>query len=265
MPRLRPPAVAGAFYPADPAELQAEVRRLLAGVPEPSAVADLPPKAVIVPHAGYRYSGPVAASVYGRLGALRRVVRTVAMLGPAHYWPAEGLFLSGADSFASPAGTLRVDTEAVARVTALDGASVCDAAHEPEHCLEVQLPFILETLGDVAIVPMLAGGRSGAAAGAALETLWNGPETLVLVSSDLSHDLPYSKGRARDLVTARAIEALDPAAIPEGGACGVAGVAALLRVARARGLRARVLDLRSSGDTAPGAGRVVGYGAFTFS
>jgi AmmeMemoRadiSam system protein B len=263
MPAVRPPAVAGVFYPADPAALRAEVRRLLGAVGQPAAVPA--PKALVVPHAGLRYSGPVAATAYACLADLRGRVRTVVLLGPAHHGPGAGLVLSGAAAFASPLGELAVDQAAVARLRALPHARVQDDVHAPEHGLEVQLPFLAETLGDVTIVPLLVGTGAEDTVAAALEALWDGDATLVIVSSDLSHDLAYEAARRRDRETAAAIESLAPETISARAAYGCEAIRGLLRVARARGLVARTLDLRSSADTAGGRQRVVGYGAFAFS
>lgn len=259
--RVRPPAVAGVFYPADPTALLSEVRRLLEEVRVP--VGACVPKALIVPHAGLHYSGAIAASAYARIARARGDVHTVVLVGPAHYARTHGLALSGATAFASPLGTLPVDAAASARVLELPCARVHNGAHAPEHCLEVQLPFIQVLLDDVAIVPLLAGGEEGAsAAAAALELLWGGESTLVVVTTDLSHYLAYAAARARDRATAAAVEALDEQAISELGACGRAPLQGLLRVARGHGLAAHTLDLRNSGDTAGGRERVVGYGAF---
>ncbi len=186
------------------------------------------------------------------------------MVGPAHYGRVPGIALSSATAFASPLGSLPVDGPAVARVQALACARVRDGTHAPEHCLEVQLPFLQVALGEVAIVPLLAGGDAGAAAAvaAALEEVWDGGSTVIVITSDLSHYLAYAAARARDRSTAAAVEALDADAISELGACGRAPIQGLLRVARGHGLAARAVDLRSSGDTAGGRQRVVGYGAF---
>jgi len=260
MNRVRPTVVAGVFYPADATTLLAEVRRLLEEMPP--APTPCPPVAVIVPHAGFRHSGPIAARAYARLAPLRGRVRTVVLVGPAHYGASTPIALSSASAFDTPLGQVPVDRASVERVLALPGARVDDRAHEPEHCLEVQLPFLAATLGDVAIVPVLAASGSEDVVAALLETLWTGPATLPVISSDLSHYLSYEAARTRDRATANAIEALDGDAIPERAACGCAGVRALLRVAHSRGLRARTIDLRSSGDTAGDRQRVVGYGAF---
>ncbi len=262
MVRVRPPAVAGVFYPADPTALLSEVRRLLENVRAPAGAC--PPKALIVPHAGLRYSGPIAASAYARIAGGRGSVHTVVLVGPAHYGRTRGLSLSSASGFASPLGTLTVDAAANARVLELPCTQVHNGTHAPEHCLEVQLPFIQALLGSVEIVPLLAGGEPEGvvAVAAALELLWDGSSTLIVVTTDLSQYLAYAAARARDRSTAAAVEALNDDAISELGACGRVPLQGLLRVARGHGLAAHTLDLRSSGDTAGGRERVVGYGAF---
>jgi len=257
---VRPPAVAGVFYPAGAAALRAELRRQLDAVP--AAGDAVPPKAIIVPHAGLRYSGAVAACAYARAAPLRGVVRTVVLLGPAHYGGGSGISLSGADAFASPLGALPVDPDATARVLGLSCARVRDGVHAPEHCLEVQLPFVQLVLGDVAILPALAGRGAAGAGEAVLDALWDGDATLLVVSSDLSHYLDDTTARARDRRTAAAVEALDADAIPAGGACGREAVQALLRVARRSGLTARTVALGTSADAGGDRDRVVGYGAF---
>jgi AmmeMemoRadiSam system protein B len=260
MSRVRPPAAAGVFYPADPTALLSEVRRLLDSVPVSAGTS--PPKALIVPHAGLRYSGPVAASAYARIAPQRGEIRTVVLVGPAHYASGPGIFLSSAAAFASPLGRAAIDREATGRILGLPCVRVADGVHAPEHALEVQLPFIQAMLGDAAIVPVLAGERSGDAVATVLEALWGGPETLLVITSDLSHYLAYDAARALDRATADAVEALAPEAIPPRGACGRSAVEGLLRVARGHALTVRTLDLRSSGDTGGGRERVVGYGAF---
>jgi AmmeMemoRadiSam system protein B len=258
-PRFRRPAVAGLFYPADPDELAASVRACLRAARPDAAPA---PRAVIAPHAGYVYSGPVAGSVYARLAPLRGRVRRVVLIGPSHRVGFRGLAVPSADVFTSPLGPVPVDREAVARILALSQVVERDDAHAQEHSLEVQLPFLQEVLGGFALVPIAAGDASAEQVAEVIEALWDGPETLVVVSSDLSHYHDYATARRLDEETTRAIEALDPEGLDEESACGRIGVRGLLLVARRRGLAARTLDLRSSGDTAGPRDRVVGYGAY---
>ncbi len=250
----RAAAVAGTFYPGSAAELAATVDRLLDGV----AVPDGPcPKALIVPHAGYVYSGPIAASAFARVRPHGARITRVVLVGPAHRVFVAGLVSPGATRLATPLGEIAVDTAALAATGVPEHA----AAHAREHSLEVELPFIQRVAPDARIVP-LAGTRGDAAeVGRVLEQLWGGPETLIVISSDLSHHLPYAQGRAIDEATCATIVAREP--IVEGDrACGSIGINGLTWIARKRGLRIELLDRRSSGDTAGPRDAVVGYAAF---
>lgn len=264
MSHVRPAAVAGMFYPASQRELDATVRAMLAAVPLPTADEPLP-KAIIAPHAGYVYSGPVAATAYARLVRRKGQVQRVVLIGPSHRVWLEGLAVPRCDAFATPLGSVAVDREAVADVLALDAVTVLDAAHAEEHSLEVHLPFLQAVLGTFTIVPLLVGEARPTDVAAVLERLWGGDETLIVVSSDLSHYLSYESAQTLDAATCRAIETLDPAAIGREQACGGAAVKGLLTLAKRRQLRVRTLDLRNSGDTAGDRRRVVGYGAWVFS
>ena len=260
MPKVRPAAVAGAFYPGEAAALAAEVGSYLAeSAPRQAGPA---PKAIIAPHAGYIYSGAIAASVYARLAPQGRV-RRVVLLGPAHRVHVAGMAVPSVAAFASPLGEVRLDAELLRRVAFLPGVEVSDHAHALEYSLEVHLPFLQAVLGEFALLPVLVGDASPGAVRALLELCWGGEETLVVVSSDLSHYLPYDDARRRDRDTAAAILALDATLVPE-EACGAAPINGLLAFARAHGLRAEGLDLRNSGDTAGSRDRVVGYGSFAF-
>jgi MEMO1 family protein len=256
----RAAAVAGYFYPDDPATLASMVDKLLAEASErvrgSSAAA---PKAMIVPHAGYIYSGPVAASAYVRLRSASAITRVV-MVGPAHRVAVRGVAQAGASSFATPLGEVVVDEAAFAAVPQV---VTSQRAHAQEHSLEVQLPFLQRLLPDARIVPMVVGHASPDEVSAVLEALWGGPETLILVSSDLSHYLGYGAARALDAQTASRVIELDDELDAE-RACGVTGIRALVRLARTHHLQAELLDLRNSGDTAGDRARVVGYAAFAF-
>lgn len=220
------------------------------------------PLAVIVPHAGYVYSGPVAASVYARLARLRGRVRRVVLLGPSHRVPLAGIAVSAADGFETPLGVVAVDREAVARIAEFPQVRVRDDAHRDEHSLEVQLPFLQEVLGRFTLVPLVVGDTAPEAVAEVIESLWNDPGTLVVVSSDLSHYHDYATARRLDTATTRAIEDLEPEPIGPEDACGCYPVRGLLLAARRRGLGCRVVDLRNSGDTAGPRDRVVGYGSY---
>jgi AmmeMemoRadiSam system protein B len=262
MDRVRPPAVAGLFYPADETALAGEVVRHLArAVTEGPAGA--PPKALIVPHAGYVYSGPVAAHAYRLLADVRGITRVV-LLGPVHHVPVRGLALPEAEAFATPLGEVPVDLAAADAIRGLPQVCVSAAAHAPEHSLEVQLPFLQHQLGAFRLLPLAVGDASPEEVAECLERVWGGPETLIVVSSDLSHYLPYDAARRVDRDTAEAILALKEAAIDHHHACGATPVWGLLLVARRKGLRVEMLDLRNSGDTEGDRDRVVGYGAFAF-
>jgi len=254
---VREASVAGLFYPADPAELRAAVRKYLGDGHGP------PPKALIVPHAGYIYSGPIAGSGY-RLWEGVRGSRVV-LLGPAHRYPLAGLAAHSAEWFETPLGRVPVDTEAVARLLELPQVRCLDAAHRGEHSLEVHIPFLQAVFGQFRLVPLVVGDASPAEVGEVLERVWDGPETFVVVSSDLSHYHDYETARRLDRETADAIERLHPAEVGPEDACGCRAIGGLLEVAKHRGLRVTTLDLRSSGDTAGPRSEVVGYGAFAFA
>jgi len=261
MSTVKLPAVAGMFYPADPEALAAEIDHYLAQAPVPQGP---PPKALIAPHAGYVYSGPVAASAYARLVPASDRIRRVVILAPAHRVPFRGIAASSADWFRTPLGDVPVDREAVEAALELPQVVVFDPAFEEEHALEVHLPFLQRVLRDFQIVPFVVGDADPADVAALLERLWDGDETLIVVSSDLSHYLDYHSARERDARTTAAIEALRPELIGFEDACGRIPVSGLLLAARAHHLHPHTVDLRNSGDTAGDKRRVVGYGAYVF-
>jgi len=258
----RPAAVAGSFYPARPEALVRELGSYLDAVPP--AHEARPPKLLVVPHAGYRYSGPVAAHAYALLRPWRGQIRRVVLLGPAHRVALRGLGLPEAQRFATPLGELAVDQAAVAQLSALHQLCRDADAHALEHSLEVQLPFLQQLLGDFSLVPLVVGQASAAEVAEALELLWGGDETLIVISSDLSHYLPYAQARAMDRDTVRQLLALQQAPTHE-QACGATPLAGAMLAARAHGLAGRLLDLRNSGDTAGDKSRVVGYAALAFA
>src|SRR5262245_13780617 len=261
---VRPPAVAGTFYPDDPDQLAAVVDGYLARAMIEPRPAGPPPKAVIAPHAGYIYSGPVAATTYAHLATARNQITQVVLIGPAHYVPVRGLAASNAAAFATPLGEVPVDGTAMERLRTLPQVLVFDGAHRREHCLEVQLPFLQRLLPRFAIVPLLAGDATYEEMREVIEFLWGGTETLILISSDLSHYHDYATARRLDAATAKAIEALRPEDIGEERACGRIPIGGLLKVARAKALDVVTADLRNSADTSGVGGEVVGYGSFLF-
>ncbi len=258
---ILPPAMAGSFYPAEPAALCARIGNDLHAARQ----CDITPKALIVPHAGYVYSGPVAATAYATLSRVRNVVRKVVLLGPAHHSPFDGLAASAAEACATPLGTVRVDRAAVARALELPQICLFDAAFCGEHCLEVQLPFLQIMLSNFEIAPFLVGESTAEDVRQLLELLWGGPETLIVISSDLSHFHAYPKAQALDRAAAQVIVNLDPDKLLPDQACGGTAVRGLLLAARSHGLHGHTLDLRNSGDTAGPRHEVVGYGAFAFA
>jgi MEMO1 family protein len=258
--RVRPPAVAGQFYPRQARALDAAVRECL---PLPATAGSVP-KAIIVPHAGYEYSGPVAGTAYALLHPGRGILTRVVLAGPSHRVAFHGLAVPSHASFSTPLGTVPIDREAVDRLLLLPQVSVMDEAHAGEHSLEVHLPFLQVTLAAFTLVPIVTGDASAADVSEVLDALWGGPATLVVVSSDLSHYHDSETARRLDARTSAAIESLRGEDITETDACGAVPVRGLLRVARRRGLRARVLDVRNSGDTAGPPDHVVGYGAYAF-
>jgi MEMO1 family protein len=259
--KIRPAAVAGRFYPRDPAELRDTISALLAQVPPTTGPV---PKALIAPHAGYPYSGPIAASAYAQLLPARDQIRRVVLLGPSHYMEVKGLAASSAEAFDTPLGLVPVDVEAVRQARTLPQVRELDAAHEYEHSLEVQLPFLQTVLREFAVVPFAVGDATPEEVSEVLDILWGGPETRFVISSDLSHYYDFQTAQRLDRATANAIEALTPAGVGEERACGRVPIRGLLEAAQRHGLRARTLDLRSSGDTAGPRDKVVGYGAFAF-
>ena len=256
----RAPAVAGFFYPGDPAALAAEVRSYLDDSPDREDIAA--PKAVIVPHAGYRYSGAIAAQAFRSITNVADRVSRVVLLGPAHRVYLEGIAVPDADAFDFPGGSIPLDTDALSALESLPDVVVSNEAHAEEHCLEVQLPFLAAVLGEFTLVPFVVGRAAPHRVAAALEAVWGGPETLVVVSSDLSHYMPYDD--AVDIDNRTAAHIAERAVDLDGhAACGAHAINGLMVVARERGLVVDVLDVRNSGDTAGDRSRVVGYGAFT--
>ncbi|MGB0722044.1 MAG: AmmeMemoRadiSam system protein B [Gammaproteobacteria bacterium] len=259
---VQAPVVAGMFYPDDPVQLRADVLAYLDAA-QPSEPGEAP-KAMIVPHAGYRYSGPVAAMAYARLRPVAERIERVVLMGPSHRVALRGIAASGADWFETPLGRIAVDRDAIERLRGLDNVGQADVAFAQEHSLEVHLPFLQTMLGEFSLVPFVVGQADPRDVAAVLETLWGGPETLIVVSSDLSHYHDYATCQGLDAETTRRIVALEGDCLTGNDACGVHPVRGLLRAARHQGLTASVADVRNSGDTAGPRDRVVGYGSYLF-
>jgi AmmeMemoRadiSam system protein B len=259
-PGTRHPAVAGSFYPREPNELQRMVGTLLAEA-KPSDKGEL--LGVIAPHAGFMYSGPIAASAFTGVAAARHSFTRVLLIGPAHYVPVRGLVASSTARFATPLGEIPVDLEAVASLVDASLISIDDRPHAHEHSIEVELPFLQVVLGRFALIPLLVGDASpkkvAAVIGAAMDA-----RTLIVVSTDLSHYLNDAEAKARDLTSALTIERLDDSELGPYDACGYAALNGALRAAKETGWRIARLDLRNSGDTSGDRRRVVGYGAWAF-
>lgn len=260
MSNVRAPAVAGAFYPGAASALQAQVAAMLS-----AAAPSRPrrPKALVAPHAGYVYSGPIAANAYALLAAFRNDYSRVVLLGPAHRAYVRGLALPAAEAFATPLGEIPLDREAIAAIRHLPQVCISDDAHALEHSLEVHLPFLQQVLGEFTLVPLAVGEATAEHVAEVLGLLWGDDRTLIVISSDLSHYLPYAQARTTDEHTARMVLGMAPQ-LNHQQACGATPVNGLLLEARRRGLRPELLDLRNSGDTAGDKSRVVGYASFAF-
>jgi len=261
MSAIRQPAVSGQFYPGNPADLKTSITKHLNAV----ALTDKRiPKAIIAPHAGYVFSGPIAATAYKRLTFVRNIITRVVLLGPCHRVPVRGLALSSAEAFATPLGNIKLDTQAIAKISSLPQVDIFDETHRLEHSLEVHLPFLQTVLGAFTLVPLVVGEASPESVAEVLNAIWGKEETLIIVSSDLSHYLDYNTAKKIDAETSKAIESMDPDKIARQGACGRFPVGGLLKLAKQRGMTVDTVDLRNSGDTAGPKDRVVGYGAWLF-
>jgi hypothetical protein len=258
--RIRPASVAGLFYPRDAAQLRATVERLIDDAATPAPVAP-PPKALIVPHAGYLYSGAVAATAYRRLRDSSAPIDRVVLIGPSHRVPMRGMAMPSVEAFETPLGAVPIDASARQRLRELGLAGVSDAAHATEHSLEVQLPFLQVVLPEFEVLPIATGLAPTAQVARALAAVWNGPSTLIVVSSDLSHHHTFAEAQALDEQT-RATILARRSDLSDEQACGACGINGLLEVARHEGLRVELLDQRNSGDTAGDRSRVVGYGSY---
>jgi AmmeMemoRadiSam system protein B len=262
MSKIQQPAVAGLFYPDDPTQLRQQIGVFLA---EGRHGHVEPPKALIAPHAGYIYSGATAGHAYAQLSPIADRIRRVVMLAPSHRMAFPGLAHSSADLFRTPLGDLKVDQEALATITDLPQVHLLDQAFAGEHSLEVHLPFLQTVLSDFRIVPLLVSDASANQVAEVLERLWGGDETLIVISSDLSHYHDYDSACAMDREATQAIENLEPTALSYHHACGRTPISGLLVVAKKHHLKATTLDTRNSGDTAGPRDQVVGYGAYAFA
>lgn len=257
--QVRPPAIAGTFYPGNPTVLRSQIQQFLNDASETSS----PPKAIIAPHAGYIYSGPVAAYAYKSIQKLRTTIKRVVLLGPAHRVPVNGLAASSMSHFATPLGNVALDQSTIeSLVQQFAFVEKFDRAHAAEHSLEIHLPFLQEILDDFVLVPLVVGEATGEQVGAVLETLWGGDETLIVISSDLSHFHNYQTAQHLDRQTAEAIERFDGSALDYESACGRNPIKGLLHIATKHQLQIQRVDLRNSGDTAGSKDRVVGYGSW---
>lgn len=262
--QVRPAAVAGAFYPGQASVLSNDVMALLAQAGhDPSTVPGKSPKAIIVPHAGYIYSGSTAARAYVRLAAAGGQIQRVVLLGPVHRVPVRGLALPGVDAFDTPLGRIEIDPEAVAAIRHLPQVVTSPAAHAQEHSIEVQLPFLQSVLVNFKLLPLAVGDASAAEVAQVLDAVWGSDETLLVISSDLSHFLSYRSAQLVDGETVRQILHLSPTLSHE-QACGGTPINGLLLAAREHQLQAELLGMCNSGDTAGDKNRVVGYAAFAF-
>lgn len=260
MKSIKQPAVAGIFYPAEPEALHRQVQEFISGARNVTRVT---PKALIAPHAGYIYSGPIAGTAYASIDNAAAIHRVI-LLAPAHRVAFRGIAYSSASHFETPLGLIPVDSQLLEKISSMSSLHLNDAAFQDEHSIEVHLPFLQEVLKDFSIIPLLVGDATAEQVAELLEQTWDDPGNLIVISSDLSHYLDYETATEMDQKTSRAIEALRPQDLTYHSACGKTPVSGLLLVAKKHGLKARTLDLRNSGDTAGSHDQVVGYGAYVF-
>lgn len=264
MPQTRPAAVAGSFYPREPSVLADALAHHLRKASIATAGSPCP-KMLVVPHAGYLYSGDMAAQAYRRLEPFRTQIHRVVLLGPVHRVPVRGLAAPTVEAFATPLGRIRLDQTALARLADLPQVVSNDLAHAQEHSLEVQLPFLQAVLGEgFTLVPLAVGDATPADVSAVLERLWGGPETVIVISTDLSHYLHPEEARQRDAATMQRIGRF-ASDLQGQEACGAHALNGALICARSHGLLPQSLGMCNSGDTGGrDHDRVVGYGAFAF-
>lgn len=257
----RPAAIAGTFYPAAPHELRSQIRAFLQQA-QAEHGAQPAPKAMIAPHAGTIYSGPVAASAYVRLRNARQAIERVVLLGPSHRVALRGVAAPSTERFATPLGEVTLDRAVIEQLLKLPGVLIDDEAHRREHSLEIHLPFLQEVLDTFTLVPLVVGVADAALVAAVIDACWGGPETLIVISSDLSHFHDYQTACAIDRTTTAMLEQFRYEQLNGERACGVYPLRGLLHTARARGMTLQTIDLRNSGDTAGPRREVVGYGSY---
>ncbi len=259
MSQVRQPAVAGMFYPADRQTLEKDIQQYL---DEANYGRDIVPKAIVVPHAGYIYSGPIAASAYKQIIPIKDKINRVVLLGPSHRVAFSGLAVPESDFFKTPLGSIPIDQQGIQLLAGLPQVIASDQAHREEHSLEVQLPFLQEILGDFSLIPIVVGEAERHDVAEVIKRLWGDEHTLIVISTDLSHYHEYDEAKRIDRLTSDAIANLKPDLISYDDACGRNGLKGMLTVAEEMKLEVDILDLRNSGDTAGDKNRVVGYGAY---
>ncbi len=266
MNSVRQPAVAGLFYPGNAQELSSEINQyLLEAENDTERLQGLSPKALIVPHAGYIYSGQTAAKAYATIADLADTIEKVILIGPAHRVRLRGAAITDVQFFRTPLGDVSIDTQSINHLSTLDYVNVLDEAHWQEHSLEVQIPFLQTVLNDFSLVPIIIGDATAAEVHNILKLLWGGPETLIVISSDLSHYNDYATAQYLDRTTCDAIEHFEPEKISFTQACGCIGVKGLLRIAKEKSMNVHTLQLCNSGDNTGDQERVVGYGSWAFT
>lgn len=261
MSQIRQPAVAGLFYPADKQSLKEDVDEYLE---QANYGRDIIPKAIVVPHAGYVYSGPIAATAFKQIIPIRDKINRIVLLGPSHRVAFSGLAVPESDVFKTPLGNIPIDQKGIQLLADLPQVIASDQAHREEHSLEVQLPFLQEILGDFSLIPLVVGDAERHEVAEVLNRLWGDEHTLIVISTDLSHYHEYKEAKRIDQMTSDAIVNLKPDLIGYEDACGRNGLKGLMTVAEEKNLAVEILDLRNSGDTAGDKNRVVGYGAYVF-
>lgn len=266
MNKIRQPAVAGMFYPADKQSLKNDIHQYLNNV---SVEQKENPKAIVVPHAGYIYSGPIAASAYKQIIPFKDKIKRVVLLGPSHRVAFTGLAVPESDVFSTPLGNIPIDQKSIQQLSDLPQVIASDQAHREEHSLEVQLPFLQEILDDFTLIPLVVGDAERHEVAEVINRLWCNDDgcdehTLIVISTDLSHYHSYDEAKQLDHATSDAIKNLKPDLIGYEDACGRNGLKGMMTVAEEKNLSVDILDLRNSGDTAGDKSRVVGYGAYVF-